>query len=348
MKFLLALALGASLLTLYFVGQPNTIYLSEDGYRSEFISYMTEHQKSYSSQEEFDFRLSVFKQNLDKINAHNANPDKTHTMGLNDMADWTTEEFNQLLGFRQTGTAARDAGEIFTLDKTNLKEATPIDWREKGAVTSVKNQGSCGSCWTFSAVAAMEFLDWQWNDELADFSEQQLVDCCHQDGSAGCNGGEMTGAYKCYSKGDVGSSGYPQPTTYLNEYPYQGVNNQCNNTALDTSVSQVKGISHYTLADIDKTGETLKAALQYRVPSIGVDASDWHLYSGGIMTECTNTFLNHGVAAVGWGHDDELDIDYIIIKNSWNSRWGEGGYIRVAANNACGVTEEVTWPEYRC
>jgi C1A family cysteine protease len=108
------------------------------------------------------------------------------------------------------------------------------------------------------------------------------------------------------------------------------------------------GISHYAALDIDETGDTLKKAVQWNVISLGVDASSWSQYSGGVMTKCKSSFLNHGVALVGWGHDDKVDLDYFIVKNSWGARWGESGYIRMGINNQCGNCEEGTYPEYRC
>ena len=151
-----------------------------------FLNFLAEHNKSYGTREEYEFRLNEFSKKVAFIQKHNALYPDEHTVGLNFMADWTEEEYSKIRGYK---AELKKANKVANLDTSNLKDA--IDWRTKGAVTPVKNQGSCGSCWSFSATGAMEGANFLKNGSLVSLSEQQLVDCSTAQGNQGCNGGLM-------------------------------------------------------------------------------------------------------------------------------------------------------------
>jgi C1A family cysteine protease len=131
----------------------------------KFMEFITEHGKSYGTRAEFDFRAALFKENMEFVEKHNADKNETHTVELNEMADWTHEEYTRLLGFKQE---ERERNEV-ELDVSNLADS--MDWRTKGAVTPVKNQGHCGSCWAFSSTGSIEGAYHKKHGSLKSFSE---------------------------------------------------------------------------------------------------------------------------------------------------------------------------------
>ena len=347
MKALIGVTLLAALGAVYYSTMTSE-YDLEEMYRSEFMSFVTSYDRSYADEGEMNMRYELFKNALDEINAHNAEG-HTWTMGVTKFADWTEEEKQAVLGFNGSGKYRDSAKHIWR--GAPISDSQPIDWRDtEHAVTEVKDQGSCGSCWAFSAVAAMEHLNWWWNDEWDQLSEQQLIDCSHNMGNDGCEGGEMLGAFEYYANDDVDRPNIAQPAAFDEEYQYHAKNEVCNHDIIDFSATHMGGISHHVLLDIDTTGELAKQAIQYRVMSVGVNANRWFLYRKGIITndvfDENRQWLNHGVAMVGYGEED--GVEYFLLKNSWGKRWGEDGYLRVGINDQSGVTQELSFPEYRC
>ena len=207
------------------------------------------------------------------------------------------------------------------------------NWVEEGAVTRVKNQGSCGSCWAFSATGNMEGVYKVEKGVLPSLSEQQLVDCDHEcmeyKGQkvcdSGCNGGLMSNALAYAMRNGMVAEA---------EYPYRGKAGTCNMT----------GKGNYTFfgwAAINNTEEEIVAALNLFGPlSVGVNANMWQLYMGGIFNLPCSRSLNHGVLLVGYGTQGKKD--YWLIKNSWGTGWGEKGYIRMVRHkNKCGINDFV-------
>ena len=159
----------------------------------EFINFITDNQRSYGTKEEYNFRLSVFEENYNKIQQHNAEG-HSYTLGITSLSDWTEYEYKQLLGYR---TDLRTEKRVNTFQLVKGSEPDAIDWRDHNAVTDIKNQGSCGSCWAFSTTGSMEGLHAILTGTLESFSEQELVDCDKGiTKNHGCNGGLMDNAFK--------------------------------------------------------------------------------------------------------------------------------------------------------
>ena len=215
------------------------------------------------------------------------------------------------------GEWANPVHEIFDV------RADSVDWRSKNAVTAVKNQGQCGSCWAFSTTGTLEGADAIADGSLLSFSEQQLVDC-DKGGNMGCNGGSMDLALK-YTE--------THPLELEADYPYKGKKlfGRC---LYDSS----KGKSHNRgYKDVtSKSVSALESAVTTGPTSIAIEADKrvFQMYKGGVLNsiECGHK-LDHGVLAVGYGSD------HFIVKNSWGGSWGEEGYVRISnsAEDICGI-----------
>lgn len=212
---------------------------------------------------------------------------------------------------------------------TNLSTAhlsDSVDWRAKGAVNPVQNQGQCGSCWAFSATAAMEGEHFIKTGELLKLSEQQFVDC--DDHSQGCNGGLEASAF-FYAKYN--------PQELEKDYQYTAKDGKCK---ADTS-KEVVSATDYTNVPPSSDSQ-LKAAIDAQPTCVAVEAdTDFQYYKSGILNaKNCGTNLDHAVTAVGYGSDSDGN-QYYIVRNSWGASWGEDGYIRMAAgtdgDGVCGI-----------
>lgn len=294
-----------------------------------FNMWRAKHGKNYNSVEENKFRLRVFLSNyleVDRVNDLNL----SYKLGLNKFSDMTNEEIQA----KYFGFAASTEEKIVTIQDTN-DLPTSVDWRTKGIVAAVKDQGHCGSCWAFSAVAAVEGAMAQSVGNLATFSEQQLVDCSILYGNHGCNGGLMDNAFK-YVKA--------KGLTTEDKYPYKGKDGTCDKAAVAQKVAHIK--SHTDVSHNNQ--EQLQAAAAARVVSVAIQANNIVKYTSGIFDDkdC-GTQLNHGVAVVGYGTDNNQD--YWLVRNSWGAAWGEQGYIRMARSNKrgagmCGIAMQPSYP----
>jgi C1A family cysteine protease len=266
--------------------------------------------------EEEAIRFRIFQGNLKKIREHNAG-DYSYKMGVNQFTDLTQTEFEQ------TYLRPIESPKVMTVDTVELNALGDVDWRSKGAVTPIKDQAQCGSCWAFSTVGGMEGCVEIASGSLISMSEQQLVDCDKT--SYGCNGGLMTNAYNYIIKhGGICSE---------SAYPYTARTGTCKDTQC-TSVATLTGFTNVATGSV--TG--LQNACNIEPVSIAVDASNFASYRSGIFSNC-GTSLNHGITLVGY-----VSGQYWICKNSWGAGWGESGYIRLAWGNTCGIANMATYP----
>ncbi|KAG2565560.1 cysteine proteinase 1-like [Panicum virgatum] len=315
---------------------------------AHFASFVRRFGKSYRDEDERAHRMSVFKANLRRARRHQR-LDPTAVHGVTKFSDLTPAEFRrQFLGLRRS--SARDLLKGSSAHKAPILPTdglpTDFDWREHGAVGPVKNQGSCGSCWSFSTSGALEGAHYLATGKLEVLSEQQMVDCDHEcDASdprscdAGCNGGLMTTAFSYLEKvGGLESE---------KDYPYTGSDGTCK---FDKSkiVAQVK---NFSVVSVDE--DQIAANLVKHGPlAIGINAVFMQTYIGGVSCPyICGRHLDHGVLLVGYGSAGYAPIrfkekPYWIIKNSWGENWGENGYYKICrgphVKNTCGVDSMVS------
>jgi len=282
--------------------------------------------RRYATVEEESRREACFNANMVLIEAGNARGAEVY--GINKFTDLCPAEFKVYHNLAVNVNATRNEMAPYSDEQVKKALATNIDWRTHGAVTAVKDQGQCGSCWSFSATGNMEG---QWKlagNTLVSVSEQALVSCDHVD--AGCNGGLMDNAFKW----TIQNGGLPAEATY----PYtagNGVSGTCQSAKMKPVV--VKFTSYN---DVPRTEAQLATQLVTKGPvAIAVDATSFQSYHSGIMANCQFNQLDHGVLLVGFGTAAD-GSNYWIVKNSWAATWGENGYIRLKyGSNQCGLTE---------
>ncbi|KAL6875742.1 hypothetical protein ACP4OV_013255 [Aristida adscensionis] len=290
-------------------------------------------------------RFNVFKENARYIHAANQRG-RPFRLALNKFADMTTDEFRRsyagsrvrhhrsLSGSRR---AATEGGRFSYAGDDGGDLPPAVDWREKGAVTGVKDQGQCGSCWAFSAVAAVEGINKIRTGKLVSLSEQELMDCDDGD-NQGCDGGLMDYAFQ-FIKSNGGI------TTEAN-YPYRAEQGRCNKAKEASHDVTIDGYEDVPANDED----ALRKAVANQPVSVAIEASgqDFQFYSEGVFTGTCGTDLDHGVAAVGYGTTRD-GTKYWIVKNSWGEDWGERGFIRMqrgvsGSQGLCGIAMQASYP----
>ena len=323
------------------------LFMNVDGFRQlvsdedklhwrEFINFRQRFSKFYSSLAEEETRFAVFRQNLIDIWSHNADPRQNFTMGVNQFTDLTAAEFKQTVSSSTTKVVGSYGCKIYSSSATN----TPltVDWRSK-AVTSVKDQKQCGSCWTFSATGAIEGAWAIAKGQLVDLSEQELVDCASgvAYGSHGCSGGQMDGAFKfVIANGQCSYSAYPYTAT-----DGTCMSQKCGVVARISSCSDVKANDQISL----------RGAVAQQPVSIAIEADTRYFqsYASGVLTSSScGTNLDHGVLIVGYGQENGQD--YWLVKNSWGTTWGDKGYVKIARSSStndagvCGIAMMPSFP----
>jgi len=308
--------------------------LTEREYLGAFEDFKIQFSKSYVSAAEEVYRYNIFKSNLYFVNNWDAEA-RGFEVGINTYADLSVDEFASIYnGFNMT--AAMQQKRNYVDVEVDQVLADDVDWRKQGAVTGVKNQGQCGSCWSFSATGSMEAAHFFATKQLVSLSEQNLVDCSTKEGNQGCQGGWMDSAFKYV----ISNHGVDTEESY--RYTATGPN-ACKFSAANIGAT----IASYT--DIPRGNEAaLQAAVAQRPVSVAIDAShsSFQLYKSGVYYEpaCSSTNLDHGVLAIGYGTDGTAA--YWIVKNSWGTGWGMQGYINMSRNrnNNCGIATVASYP----
>jgi C1A family cysteine protease len=221
---------SAAVFAINSISQPTTaLYTAFTAQDQKFMEYVSEYGKSYGTKEEFEFRSSQFKNNFGEIMQHNSMNGNTYQLGLNEFADYTPEEFKKLLGYKASARRLRQEVETEEVEEAPIN-GQYVDWRDLGAVNAVKNQGSCGSCWAFSTIGALEGAHKIQNSPLLNLSEQHLVDCSKENENAGCNGGLMDDAFEHLKT-------YASPLQ--TNYPYTGRDGTCKEASVKGEVKVV-------------------------------------------------------------------------------------------------------------
>ena len=303
----------------------------------KFQRFINKYNKKYSSINEYLARFNVFRQNLIELAS---NGPQSFETGVTKFSDLTRQEFAKTylnLNF--------NANALINLKPVHAKvsNAAPdaFDWRDKGVVAPVKDQGTCGSCWSFATTANLEGLYAQNKGVVKTFSEQYLVDCDTED--SGCNGGLMELAFEWLAVNDGG-------VMLDTDYPYTGKKGTCKQDSskfVDMKVTgYVKlGDTGETFAPVDE--DEVKEFLFETGPlAVALNANTLQFYTGGIVDSsswiCSTSGINHAVTLVGYGVDSSKG-NYWIVKNSWGKSWGENGYFRIArGKSTCGINYYIT------
>ena len=287
---------------------------------NKYNSFIEKYNKEFSFE-----KFEIFKENVKFINYHN---DNNYNLEINKFADEIIHNDNIFTKKQNPNIIIFNNDTLVPLEK---------DWRKENAVTSVKNQGNCGSCWAFSTTGSIEGIVSIKTGELFNISEQELVDCSSDYGNNGCEGGLMDNGFKYVIDNGLCSE---------KEYPYEAVDGNCKRCK---SVVEIKNYH-----DIESNEKVLKRAVSQQPVSVAIQAnlSSFRFYSDGVYSDpMCGDGLDHGVLIVGYGYDLMLNKEYWIVKNSWGEDWGENGYIRIERNSnkeggMCGIITRQVFLNY--
>jgi cathepsin L len=310
--------------------------LNENDEWKQFTDFQERFSKKYESMEEFEARFQIFRANLRNIILHNLDVTQNFTMGINQFTDLTPQEFKD----QYVGGLKYELGSYGckTFSSSAVGAPSSIDWREKGAVNPVRDQGQCGSCWAFATTANAESVWAISTGNLLDLSEEFLVDCATGVGyfNMGCNGGQPDSAFKyMINNGQCTES----------SYPYKAGTTKTAGTCQKCSPAPVHFSSCSDVTPKDQVSLMAAVVKQPVVIAIEADTRYFQSYSGGILdSSACGTTLDHAVEIVGYG--SENGVDYWTVRNSWSNTWGENGYVRIKKTSStndigiCGLAAE--------
>jgi cathepsin L len=308
---------------------------------NEWKKFKLEHRKSFRNTKEETRRRLNWERNMKNIDKQNNLADNgliSYRLKMNEYGDLSDEEFNSgLLLSAEAPVTNTQIPRLRSFSTSSLPSL--IDWRNLGAVTPIKNQGTCRACWAFSATAALEAQNFLKTGKLVSLSEQNLVDCSTRQGNQGCAGGWMGSAFQYV----ISNNGINTQQSY----PYINKNGPCrfNNTSIGSTASS------YVMLPSKNESALTQALANIGPISIGLDASlsSFRFYSSGVYMNrtCSQVNLNHAAALVGYGTDSVSGLDYYILKNSWGTLWGDKGYMLIARNqqNMCGIATSAVYPK---
>eukprot|EP00475_Leptophrys_vorax_P013367 TRINITY_DN1974_c0_g1_i1.p1 TRINITY_DN1974_c0_g1~~TRINITY_DN1974_c0_g1_i1.p1 ORF type:complete len:330 (-),score=87.32 TRINITY_DN1974_c0_g1_i1:64-1053(-) len=306
---------------------------------ADFEVFASKFNKVYTSPMERLIRYNIFSSNLKKIAELNSAADRTWTAGVNQFADLTWDEFKATVGLMapQDCSATHPRSDSKTFLNVGDVPAS-VDWRTKGVITAVKDQGQCGSCWTFSTTGCLEAHHALKTGQLVSLSEQQLVDCAQAFNNNGCDGGLPSQAFEYvrYNGGlDTEAS-----------YGYTGTDGTCHYSASSVGAT-VKDVYNVTFQDenelVQVVATTGPVSIAYEVTTA------FQFYTSGVFSDssCSKDpqSVNHAVLAVGYDVDSASGKPYWIVKNSWGASWGIDGYFWILrGENECGLADCASYP----
>jgi len=311
----------------------------KDKYWRAFQEFVSKYGRDYRNTSEEQRRFAIYVENVRFIESQNAQ-NHTYKLAVNEFTDQNRSEFqSSRLGLGPPQQKQQSAGlPFFGLDfhrGTTASLPLSIDWVSKGAVNTPRNQGSCGSCWSFAATGALEAAWFLATGKLVSLSEQQLLDCSTENGA--CSGGDMDAAFDFLKN---------QSACTDESYPYKAEGATCQASNCTSGIPQGSVVGYYNVP-VDDTDALMEAVAQQPVAvAIEADQSIFQSYNSGILTHACGDKIDHGVLLVGYG--SENGTDYWKIKNSWGPTWGENGYIRLKRGlpraGECGIKSRASYP----
>jgi len=316
--------------------------LADEGTLQKFRDFKLKYKKTYRSIDEEIDRLKIFRANLAEIEAHNSGR-SSYKKGVNQFTDLTKEEFKDTYLGLKTFPSSLSSAERRLREARNTTRQLPdsVNWVDEGAVTGVKNQGACGSCWAFSLTSQVESYNYLATGQLVELSTQQVTSCTPNTLSCGGTGG---------CRGSVTQLGF----NYLQlfgavadaDWPYvsgtTGDGGQCDYDL--NKMTPVVGMAGYNSLTPNDEDAIMHHIAEVGPLAIAADASNWGSYQGGVFDGCSfeeNISINHGIQLVGYGTEFGPlgTFDYWLVRNSWGESWGENGYIKLKRTNQCGVNQ---------
>ena len=308
----------------------------------KFNDWKDKFEVKFKDDYHFNSVLKKWIENDKFIQEHNFK-NLTYTLGHNQFSGMDSHEYSEYLGFNGPYISHSN----LRTENIELKDLpASVNWITNGGVTGVKDQGQCGSCWSFSTTGALEGAYFTKYGSLPSFSEQQLVDCDNRKNGGkdmGCNGGLMDNAFNWIEKnGGLCTE---------EDYPYVSGTTKTGGTC-QTECNVVDNSAVKSFVDVSKSSDQkMMEALSQQPVSVAIEADqkEFQLYKSGVFTGTCGTNLDHGVLVVGYG--TESDGDYYIVKNSWGTTWGSNGYIYFGrgdqynkGNGQCGVLLQASYP----